>query len=330
MFRASTNPGMILSPLTSPEVGRTKGAAGVRLDLRRLEHQWRKARATLGDVREVLFPRARFPTCHIHLDFPAYPRSRWGYGTPPHPALFRLLEARKPEFERVLAAMALRRDALDGVSVEANPARPEEPSWENEFIPALDLVALYSFVAGRAPRTYLEIGSGNSTKIAARAIRDHRLATTVVSVDPEPRAEVDGLCSRLVRQPLEEVDLDLIPPIESGDVVFFDGSHRVFPNSDVTVFFLDLLPRMPRGVLVGVHDVYLPWDYPPAILKRFYSEQYLLAARLLAPDPGIRPVLPNAFVSHDSDLLDILNPIWQRTGMERVPREGVAFWFETG
>lgn len=47
------------------------------------------------------------------------------------------------------------------------------------------------------------------------------------------------------------------------DVVFLDGSHRVFMNNDASVFFLDGLPRLPPGVLVGVHDIFLPEDYGP-------------------------------------------------------------------
>ena len=45
-------------------------------------------------------------------------------------------------------------------------------------------------------------------------------------------------------------------------MVFFDGSHRTFMNSDATVFFLEVLPTLPAGTLVGIHDIYLPDDYP--------------------------------------------------------------------
>ena len=62
-------------------------------------------------------------------------------------------------------------------------------------------------LAGTDPATFLEVGSGNSTKFARRAIEDHGLRTRIVSIDPEPWAEIDGLCDEVLRAPAEEVDL---------------------------------------------------------------------------------------------------------------------------
>ena len=47
--------------------------------------------------------------------------------------------------------------------------------------------------------------------------------------------------------------------------------------------YLEILPRLKPGVLVHVHDIFLPADYPrDAVLNRlwFWSEQYLLQAFL--------------------------------------------------
>lgn len=271
----------------------------------------------------------RRATSVVQLDYDVVFRSRWGYDAPPHERLFALLDARRDGYREVLGSFLPFAADLARIPLTAPPEEPESPSWINGFLPALDIVALYGFVAARAPETYLEIGSGNSTKVVRRAIRDRGLATRIVSIDPQPRAEVDALCDEVIRQALEEAPLATLPPLRAGDIVFLDGSHRVFPNSDVTVFFLELLPALPAGVLVGVHDIYLPWDYPPEILDRFYSEQYLLAARLLAPDPGLAPVLPAAFVSHHPDLLATAAPLWSAPGHEEVPAHGVAFWFVT-
>jgi hypothetical protein len=98
-----------------------------------------------------------------------------------------------------------------------------------------------------------------------RRARDPRggLETSITSVDPEPRREVDALCQHTIRRPLEEVDVAVFDNLQPGDIVFMDGSHRVFTNSDSTVFFLDILPRLGDGVVVGIHDIFLPFDYPP-------------------------------------------------------------------
>ena len=68
------------------------------------------------------------------------------------------------------------------------------------------------------------------------------------------------------------------------------------PNSDVTVFFLEIVPRLRSGVLLHVHDIFLRWDYPPDCNDRYYSEQYVLAAALLAGKPLLEVVLPNFFL----------------------------------
>ncbi|HKQ18856.1 MAG TPA: hypothetical protein VJW75_03840 [Candidatus Eisenbacteria bacterium] len=99
-------------------------------------------------------------------------------------------------------------------------------------------------------------------------------------------------------------------------------------NSDVTVAFLEILPRLATGVRVQIHDICLPYDYPPTYGDRFYSEQYVLAAYLLGGARGARVLLPNAFVSQDPELASVLDPIWSRPGFEDVERHGSSLWLE--
>src|SRR5690606_20567587 len=113
------------------------------------------------------------------------------------------------------------------------------------------------------------------------------------SIDPFPRAEIDSLADIVIRTPFEQSDLAWVRELEAGDMVFVDNSHRVFPNSDATAFFLDVLPNLAPGVLVQIHDVYLPFDYPQDMCDRYYSEQYVLAAMILANPTRYRPLMPN-------------------------------------
>ena len=76
-------------------------------------------------------------------------------------------------------------------------------------------------------------------------------------------------------------------------MLFIDSSHRSFTNSDVTAFYLDILPRLKSGVLIHIHDVFLPYDYPPEWSDRFYNEQYLLACVLLTRNPAYEIQLAN-------------------------------------
>jgi hypothetical protein len=163
-----------------------------------------------------------------------------------------------------------------------------------------------------------------------RAIRDHGLATEVTTIDPAPRASIEGLAGTILRRRLEDVDPGEVSSLVGpGDILFFDGSHRALENSDATAFFLDVLPRLPAGVLVQIHDICLPYDYPPGWEDRWYSEQYLLAAYLLGGAAGMRVMLPNAFVSADAELGRVLDPLWERPEWRDVERTGSSFWFET-
>ena len=145
---------------------------------------------------------------------------------------------------------------------------------------------------------------------ARRAIRDHGLPTRIVSIDPHPRTEIEALCDQSIRSPMEDVDTHVFDQLGAGDILFIDNSHRSFQNSDVTAFFLEVLPRLRPGVIVHIHDIFLPVDYPPAWADRHYSEQYLLACWLLANPKRFELMLSNAFVSIDSELSGQVAPLW--------------------
>ena len=255
---------------------------------------------------------------------------RWGYGRPSHARLATLLSRHRPRYEQELRGIVPYIDELRRIGVAIDPDAPEEPAWVNHFLPGLDGALLYGLLRERRPARYLEIGSGNSTKFIARARRDGGLATHLTSIDPAPRAEIDTLCDTVIRAPLESVELAEFSRLRRGDMVFFDGSHRVFMNSDTVVFFLEVLSLLPAGVLVGVHDIRLPDDYPQEFADRWYSEQYLLACWLLAESPRVQPVFAAAYVSRYTSIAAPLDPLWTTPGFETVERHGDAFWFETG
>jgi hypothetical protein len=110
-----------------------------------------------------------------------------------------------------------------------------------------------------------------------------------------------------------------------------DGSHQVFMNSDATVFFLDVLPSLPAGLLVGIHDVFLPDDYPPEWANSFIAEQYLLAAYLLAESPWLQPELVTSYVNEHRELHEIVLPRWLRVSALRGLQDtGHTFWLTIG
>jgi hypothetical protein len=172
----------------------------------------------------------------------------------------------------------------------------------------------------------VEIGSGNSTKFVNRAVRRNNLGTKIVSIDPHPRAEIDTICDELIRRPLEDMDLRLFDTLEAGDILMIDNSHRCFQNSDVTVVFLEVLPRLKPGVLIYIDDIYLPSDYPPEWSFRYYSEQYLLAVLLLADRTRYEVILPCQFLATSERLTGVVHSFWDEVGLRSVGGIGNGFW----
>lgn len=257
-------------------------------------------------------------------------KPRYGHGNPPHEKLYELINANRAAYQDLLLAFLENKEALHRIKKCADNTDSNAPCWNNGFLPGLDIVALYSLIKHFKPERYIEVGSGNSTKVAYKSIQENQLDTEIISIDPYPRAEIDTLSNTIVRQPFEHVNLDTIKNLKANDILFIDNSHRVLPNSDATAVFLDVLPYLKPGVVVHIHDIYLPYDYPQFMCDRFYSEQYMLAAFVLANPQRYQVLLPNYFISEDKELATLIAPIWQHPNLEGVERHGGSFWLQIG
>ena len=251
------------------------------------------------------------------------PRPRWA----PHTGISTLLEADFKRYDALLRSFEQLQPWLETIAFDRDPGEPAAPYWNNVWMPVLDAVALYCLVAQKRPHTYVEIGSGISTTFVARAIADHHLDTRIVSIDPQPRSEIDALCDEVRRKPLEQCDLDIFGGLGENDIVFADSSHRSFMNSDVTVFFCEILPALASGVVVGIHDIFLPHDYPEAWVGRHYSEQYLLACYLLAGTRLFDILLPVFFATGKGAGAALMRQVRGRND-NALWRNGASFWLD--
>jgi hypothetical protein len=250
---------------------------------------------------------------------------RWGFGRPTHPRLTGIVAGHAADYRRRLDHALGLTDFLAAIPLEA-PEDSPSPRWMNPWFSALDAVMLTAMLVRHDPRLLIEIGSGNSTKFARHAITERKLRTKIVSIDPQPRAEVDGLCDEVIRAPAEFVDPAVFSRLKPGDILFIDSSHRSLENSDVTTLFLEVLPELPPGVIVHVHDVYLPYDYPPPAEGLMYNEQYLLAALLLGEGKWLEPAFPNYAATQDPRLSPLLAPLWRAIGANAFPAPSTSFW----
>ena len=259
------------------------------------------------------------------VDYPYRAAVRYGGGRPAHAGLAALIGAGRDRYGAMLDEMA----ALHADFCEIPTGgryEDAEPFWLNAWFPPLDAMALTHLLRKTNPGRFVEIGSGVSTKFARRAVSRYGLRTKLISIDPQPRNEIDALCDQILRKPLEACDPAMVEALEPGDIFFLDSSHRAFQNSDVTVFFLEILPRLKPGVLIQIHDIYLPDDYISGHLHRMWNEQYLLATALLFAPHAFEIVFPCWFVGQDPALAAHAAQALRRGPLEGLNLYGASFW----
>ena len=254
---------------------------------------------------------------------------RYGGTRPVHADIQRIFDAHETAQRESIARLAAHRDALAAIRGTAADGSPD-PRWKQDWLPPLDAAFLYALVAGGRPARYVEIGGGHSTRFVRRAISDNGLATHVTTIDPLPRAEVSDIADEIVARRFEATSLDRFAGLAAGDVVFMDGSHRCLQNSDATAFFLDTLPALPPGVIVGIHDIFWPADYPKDWLRRHYSEQYLLGTYILALGDSFPLIFAAAYAADRfaGDIAGALGPdlMTRLAGLGLHPT-GSSLWF---
>jgi predicted O-methyltransferase YrrM len=210
------------------------------------------------------------------------------------------------------------------------PERTDRPGtycWDNGFWNNADALVQYGLVRSRQPLRYLEIGCGWSSLLLARALGRNVRPCSVDLIEPYGNDEMLAALPRewtRHRTILQRADLALVERLGPGDVLFFDGSHCAKAASDVNWFFFRLLPRLRPGVLIHLHDIFLPDDYPEEwIFERgqTWNEQYLLQAFLMN-NKTYRVLIANRYLYRAGR--ETLDRLYR--GVQ--PSFGCSFWME--
>ena len=146
---------------------------------------------------------------------------------------------------------------------------------------------LYANMHQRIPKNIIEVGSGHSTRFMARTASDGLLDTKLVAIDPAPRASLDGLNIMIENKTVQEMDVRYFDLLEPGDILFIDSSHILMPATDVDFLFNRVLPRLQDGIIIHLHDIFLPDDYPKEWQWRGYHEQLIVVTLLQAREFNI-------------------------------------------
>ncbi|GGC91396.1 class I SAM-dependent methyltransferase [Chelatococcus reniformis] len=192
---------------------------------------------------------------------------------PAYPALEALFDAARPGMERLLDDIRQAQTALRAIPPDGPGLR-----WSQSWFPRLDAAAAYVTVRRLSPRLIVEVGSGHSTRFLMRALQDGGHGGALVAIDPAPRAALDLASVRHIAARAEDVEAGVFAELGPGDVLFIDSSHIAMPGTDVDRLLLDVLPQLPSGVHIHVHDVFLPDPYPESWGWRGYNEQIAIGA----------------------------------------------------
>jgi predicted O-methyltransferase YrrM len=154
---------------------------------------------------------------------------------------------------------------------------------DNNFFERGDAEIYYSMIRYYKPKKIIEIGSGFSTLIALEANKKNNSNSTITCIEPYENSWLEKLDINLIRKKIEQIDFKNEINLESNDILFIDSSHIIRPEGDVLKIFHEILPILNKGVIIHVHDIFTPFNYPSAWIKkenRFWNEQYLLESLL--------------------------------------------------
>ena len=167
---------------------------------------------------------------------------------------------------------------------------PQDRWQPNGMYGRADAAVLHAMLRHHEPRRLLEVGSGYSTAVALDVVDRYLPHLRITCVEPNP----SRLRSRLrpgddvliIDEPVQDVPIEVFGQLEAGDILFIDSTHVLKSGSDVAWLYLHVLPTLPSGVIVHVHDVHWPFEYPQRWIRegRDWTETYLLRAFLTHND----------------------------------------------
>jgi len=167
---------------------------------------------------------------------------------------------------------------------------PYEYYLRNGAFESVDGEILYCMIRHFKPRRILEIGSGNSTYLIAQALeenkKDNGKQAILEVIDPYPNETLKGGfpgLTKLIETKVQNISVSMFGELQQNDILFIDSTHVLKIGSDVQYEYLQIVPRLERGVIVHFHDIFLPAEYPSDWIKVkrwFWNEQYILQAFL--------------------------------------------------
>lgn len=195
-----------------------------------------------------------------------------------------------------------------------------------------DAEFLYNMIRFNKPERIIEIGSGNSTLIALKAIlknkeENREYKCEQICIEPYLQGWLEQFPFKVIRERVEALDKEIFLSLKENDILFIDSSHVIRPQGDVVFEFLEILPILKPGVFVHIHDIFSPNDYPNDWIFdniKLFNEQYLLEA-FLTNNSGYKVIGAVNYLKHHypQELYNVC-PILKTQSF----REPGSFWIQ--
>lgn len=177
---------------------------------------------------------------------------------------------------------------LTGILQGKTKENPLEFHLDNGSFESGDAECWYQIIRANKPKRIIEIGSGNSTLMAIKAIKKNQseqlnYTCEHICIEPYEMPWLEQMDITIIREKVEDMDLSFFSQLKENDILFIDSSHVIRPQGDVLFEYLELLPSLNKGVIVHIHDIFSPRNYLKSWLQddvKFWNEQYLVEAFL--------------------------------------------------
>lgn len=207
------------------------------------------------------------------------------------------------------------------------PSGKIEYCWDNNFWNNSDAIVQYGLLRALKPKKIIEIGCGWSSLLMKKALDRNNTPCQVTQIEPYPNRQIfDTLPQEWKHHEciLQRAPLNIFSELSDGDFCFYDGSHCVKTASDVNWFFFEILPRLAPGVVIHLHDIFLPDAYPDQwIFERgqTWNEQYILQAFLMY-NRNYKIIMANRFLWKEKQ------SFLENTYKGVSPAYGCSFWMK--
>ncbi|MCU0338395.1 MAG: class I SAM-dependent methyltransferase [Spirosomaceae bacterium] len=254
-----------------------------------------KATPLVGDVARFIGKyRTRVPAGHFYSPIVSVEEARRReaqiYPTPP-PRTLPDLDLN--EAAQVALMQTFAEQYYGSVPFTDEPKDGFRYYFVNKYYIHADATTLHCMMRHFKPKRIIEAGSGFSSAVMLDT-NERFLNQSVQFTFIEPYPErlyslltaADRQQTTIYEKPLQDVPAEYFEQLEANDFLFIDSTHVSKTGSDVNYFLFEIFPRLKPGVIVHIHDVFYPFEYPKAWVidgnGRFgWNEAYILRAFLM-------------------------------------------------